>query len=288
MSADGRYVAFSSSATNLAAGDTSGTVNVYRYDRATGATVRVSVAIGGGPASGPSGNPEISDDGNLVAFQSAAFDLVANDANGAVDVFVRDMAAGTTERISVGLAGGDGDLASTLPALSGDGRYVAFSSLATSLVVGDNNNVSDVFLRDRVAGTTARVSVSSTNGQADQASFGASVSGDGRFVSFLSTATTLVSGAPRLAALYVRDTQAQTTTRTQTTTATVESAGLSSDGRYAAGFIFLTGVFVRDRFAAVTVMPGTSGWVLPAISSNGRYVVALDGIGGVVVTPNPL
>ncbi|HEX7839423.1 MAG TPA: Ig-like domain-containing protein, partial [Kofleriaceae bacterium] len=286
ISADGRYVVFESLATNLVPGDTNNALDVFRHDRLTGETVRVSVATGGGQASGSSVDPRISDDGNLIVFSSTAFDLVANDANGASDIFVRDVAAGTTTRVSLSITGGDADLPSTEPAISGDGRFVAFSSPATNLVAGDTNSVSDIFVRDLTAGTTTRVSVSSTGGQADKASTGASLSRDGRFISFLSSATNLVAGASGTQ-VYVRDTQALTTTR-PLTTSTATWARLSSDGRYLTA-LGASGVSICDRFAAITVTPpGSSAWLWPSLSGNGRYVVVLSSSGSLVVTPNPL
>jgi Tol biopolymer transport system component len=288
ISADGRYVVFESIASTLVAGDTNNDFDVFRHDRLTGETVRVSVATGGGQASGDSTDPRISDDGNLIAFTSSAFDLVANDANGASDIFVRDMTAGTTARVSVSATGGDADLASTEPAISGDGRFVAFSSPATNLVAGDGNGASDIFVRDLVAGATVRVSVSSTGTEANKPSTGASLSRDGRFVSFLSSATNLVTGASGTQ-VYVRDTQALTTTRPLTST-TVAWARLSGDGRYLTA-LTASGVSICDRFAAITVTPpGSSTWLWPSFSGNGRYVAVITspGAGSLVVTPNPL
>jgi len=288
VSADGRYVVFESDSTNLVPGDTNSRFDVFRHDRVTGETVRVSVASGGGQGSGHSASGTISDDGNLVAFASDAFTLVANDANGATDIFVRDVAAGTTTRVSVTATGGEADLASTGPTISGDGRIVSFSSPATNLVAGDTNNVSDVFLRDLVAGTTTRVSVSSTGVEGNRLSGSASLSHDGRFVSFLSSATNLVPNATSSDQLFVRDTQAQTTTFTLE--AFVGSPGqMSGDGRYIAAKGF-NAVFVRDRFGAVTVRPtGATSWLWPALSGDGRYMVVLETTGGgLIVMLNPL
>jgi Tol biopolymer transport system component len=288
LSIDGRYVVFESAATNLVAGDTNGVFDVFRHDRVTGTTVRVSVATGGGQASGTSLDAKISDDGNLVAFSSSAFDLVANDANGASDVFLRDLAAGTTTRISLSAIGGDGDLAASEPALSGDGRYVAFTSLATNLVTGDTNGVADVFVRDRVAGATTRISVASTGGQSNGASSGPSLSRDGRFVSFVSGATNLVPGMTTSGRPYVRDLDAQTTTGSLGAAAWCR---LSGAGRYQAlmNNSFSGGLSIRDRFTNTTVTPlGASSWFWPTISSNGRYVAVIDSAGNLIVTPNPL
>jgi Tol biopolymer transport system component len=229
----------------------------------------------------------------VVAFTSSAFDLVADDTNGVSDVFLRDLTAGTTTRMSISFTGGDADLASSEPALSGDGRFVAFSSVATNLVVGDTNNVSDVFLRDRVVGTTTRVSVSTTGGEANGPSTGPSVSHNGRIISFLSTATNLVTGAPVPAQLYTRDVQAQTTSRPMNATSAVIWGRLSGDGRYVTEF-GSSGVTVADRVAGTGVLLSNSNFTVfwPVLSGNGRYLVLLNGTGGnsvtVFVMPNPL
>jgi hypothetical protein len=145
-------------------------------------------------------------------------------------------------------------------------------------------------VRDLTAGTTSRVSVSSTGGQADKASTGASLSRDGQFVSFLSSATTLVANASGTQ-VYVRDTQALTTTRPLTFTSMI-SARLSADGRYLAGYDFTTGVTICDRFKPATAtLPGSGLWAWPILSGNGRYVAVLNtAVPGVtlVVAPNPL
>jgi Tol biopolymer transport system component len=289
VSADGRYVVFRSSASTLVAGDTNGRFDIFHHDRVTGETVRVSVATGGGQGSGDSVLPKISDDANLIAFRSDSFDLVANDANGVNDIFLRDVAAGTTTRISVSIIDGDGDLASLIPAISGDGRYVAFASSATNLVPGDTNNATDTFVRDRTLGTTTRISVSTTGGEANASCSSPSISRDGRFISFLSAATNLVTGAPAPTQLYVRDTQAQTTSRPLSSSFTVVSGRLSADGRYMT-IESTGGVRIHDRFAAITLTPpGSSTWEAPAISGNGRYVSVFDEVSGkVVVTANTL
>jgi Tol biopolymer transport system component len=290
LSADGRYVVFESVASNLVAGDTNGVSDVFRHDRVTGETVRVSVATGGGQASGGSLDATISDDGNLVAFSSTAFDLIASDANGASDVFVRDLTAGTTTRASITATGGEGDTASQEPVISGDGRFVAFSSLSTNMVAGDTNNVSDVFLRDRVAGTTTRVSVSSVGGEANRACLGPSLSRDGRFISFRSDATNLVTGAPIPIQLYVRDVQGQTTTRPLNSSVAIQWGRLSGDGRYVAQFSF-AGVAIRDRFAPATAIPPNAALLSwPVFSGNGRYLAVLEltSVSNVTVLPNPL
>ncbi len=290
LSASGRFVVFESIANDLVPGDTNAAFDVFRHDRVTGETVRVSVATGGGQGTGTSVEGRISDDGNLVVFGSTAFDLVANDANGAADIFVRNLTTGTTTRASASVSGGDADLASTDAVISGDGRFVAFASPATNLVAGDANLVSDVFVRDLAAGTTARVSISSTGIEANGLSLAPSLSRDGRFVSFLSVATNLVAGGTGTR-VYVHDRQAVTTTRPVSTISAW--ARLSGDGRYLAimDTSFSGVVSICDRFAATTVVPpGATGWRWPTFSRDGRYVAVITaaGAGTLVVAPNPL
>src|SRR5439155_1129649 len=191
ISADGRFVAFPSEATNLVPGDTNGATDVLVRDRRTGTTERVSVSSAGAEANGTSFTPAISADGRLVAFASEADDLVIGDTNQAFDVFVHDGMTGTTERVSVDSTGAQANAASIehfCPALSADGRFVAFESDATNLVPVDTNAATDVFVRDRLTATTDRVSVDSTGAQANDRSDFPAISADGSVVAFVSTA----------------------------------------------------------------------------------------------------
>jgi Tol biopolymer transport system component len=208
ISGDGRYVTFESDATNLVAGDTNAANDIFMRDRQAGSTVRVSLGSGGAQGDGPSFQSAISSDGRHVAFFSEATNLVAGDTNNSCDtdgdtqsddncpdVFLRDIQSAVTERVSVNSAGGEGNGLSDYPALSGDGRYVAFFSEAANLVPGDTNGAADVFVRDRTLGNTMRVSVNSTGGQAEGGiSTTPALSADGRFVAFYSRATNLVAG----------------------------------------------------------------------------------------------
>ncbi len=198
ISADGRYVAFVSHATNLVNGDTNGYDDVFVHNRDTGETTRVSIGPGGAQANnhcGEFGAPAISADGRYVAFASRATTLVISDTNGATaDVFLRDRDTGETTIVSVNSAGQQGNSDSGWPAISADGRYVAFASLATNLVTGDTNNTWDIFLHDRQTGETRRVSVTSGGGQGDGASEYPTISASGRFIAFESDASRLVSG----------------------------------------------------------------------------------------------
>ena len=157
LSADGRYVTFSSSAANLVVGDTNAKADVFVHDRATGTTSRVSVASDGSEGNGSSQAPAISADGRYVAFQSLATNLIAGDTTGTWDVFVHDRTTGTTSRISAASDGTEANNHATLPSISADGQHVAFESSASNLVAGDSNGAWDVFVHDRITGTTIRV-----------------------------------------------------------------------------------------------------------------------------------
>lgn len=206
LSSDGRYAVFASAADDLVPGDTNIATDVFLRDRLTGRTRVVSVGLGGVPADGASEDPVISSNGRFVAFASRADNLVGGDTNGAEDVFVRDLGAGVTWRVSVGRHGRETDADSFEPSISADGHVVAFASLATDLVAGDTNGVIDVFVRDLIGHVTRRVSVGPHNTQADRNSLEPSVSADGRYVAFTSYGDGLVSGdQDGVADVYVRD-----------------------------------------------------------------------------------
>lgn len=164
-----------------------------------------AIALPPGQSDCASSRPTLSDDGTQVAFYSCGSTLVAGDTNGYHDVFVRDLRAGRTARVSVGTDGTEGNLGAGNSSISGDGRAVAFDSAASNLVPGDTNSTSDIFVRDRDvdgdhvfdepdAVTTVRVSVADAGMEGDGTSSYASISADGRHVAFQSCASTLVAG----------------------------------------------------------------------------------------------
>ena len=299
ISDDGRYVAFSSDASDLVTGDTNSARDIFVRDRVAGTIERVSVATGGGEANSGSDFPCISGDGRFVAFQSTASNLVAGDTNGVLDVFVHDRQTGTTERVSVATGGGEGNGMSGWVSISADGRYVAFISAASNLVSGDTNGTDDIFVRDRQSGTTERVNVSTGGGQANSVLGGElpTISADGRYVTFDSAATNLVPGDTNgMIDVFLRDRVAGTTERVSVATNGAEgdsesySQGLgrliSSDGRYVAFMsdahnFGVSGnglhVYVRDRQSGTTECVSVDGTFVfiagnPSISSDGRYV----------------
>lgn len=249
LSRDGRFVAFDSDASNLVPGDTNGVKDVFVHDRVTGTTVRASVTSGGGEASGASTNPSLSDDGQVVSFQSTAEDLVATDANDAPDVFVRDLAAGTTEIATVSTEGVQGsvNVNSQYSSLSGNGRFVVFvGRFPFAAGAGERNPFDDVYVRDRALGVTELASVASDGGPANGNCFYPSISSDGRYVAFGSFATNLVPHDMRgPAGAYVRDRLAGTTERITTPDgAELDNVlgvpRLSGDGRSVTGNVLAT------------------------------------------------
>jgi Tol biopolymer transport system component len=222
ISADGRHVSFTSGATNLVANDTNGVLDAFVHDRdpdgngifdeGNGVTTRMSVDSSGLEADDFTDESAISANGRHVAFFGSADNLVANDTNWAFDVFVRDRdpdgngifdeGNGVTVRVSVDSAGVEGDSYSFFPAISGDGRHVAFYSDSDNLVANDTNGCEDVFVHDRDPdgngkfdegnGVTTRVDVGPAGLEANGGAYQCAISGDGRVVAFDSSATNLV------------------------------------------------------------------------------------------------
>jgi len=301
ISDDGRFVAFGSVASNLVPGDLNALCDVFVRDRRLGGTEIVSVGLGGAWGIGWSDSPSISGNGRYVAFQSTAPNLVAADTNGAFDVFVRDRQTETTERVSRGSAGVQANDHSYAPAISANGRFVAFWSEASNLVPGDGNGRADVFVRDRQTGTTERVSVSSAGAEGNGDSTSASISDDGRFVVFESLAANLVPGDTNgLLDVFLRDRQTGTTQRMSLGPAGAQgnghsmNASISSDGGTVvfsseAGNLVIgdangcSDVFVRSRQTLTTerVSVASSGAegdaesydTFSTISADGRWVV---------------
>jgi Tol biopolymer transport system component len=184
---DGRYATFTSEATNLVPGDSNGTWDVFVRDRRTARTTRVSESSRGEQANWPSEYPSISANGRYVTFSSVASNLVPGDANDTNDIFLHDRRTGSTtleSRSSTGEQGNYGHTYPPNPTTSTNGRYITFASAATNLVPGDTNDTSDVFVRDRLRGSTARVSVTDAGAQLDTDSGSPSITADGRAVLF--------------------------------------------------------------------------------------------------------
>jgi Tol biopolymer transport system component len=294
FSGDGRFVVFVSQANNLVTNDNLARyLDVFVRDLALHRTLLVSVnssGIGGGD--GNSNLPTISSNGQFIAFESAASNLAGTDTNGAMDVFVRDMSAGTTRLVSVstnGVSSGNGPSSSAL--ITSDGRWVVFESSASDLVANDTNGVSDIFVRDLLNETTSLVSVGQTN-----ASSSPNITPDGHLVAFLSPLTNPAPGSPLRAGVYVRDLQSNTTVWISAALTNVfapapapwplpgMSPVLSADGRFVAykaaplpydgvslfRYELRTGSTVLLAWSTTTGNP-------PEISADGRFVAYEDG-----------
>jgi Tol biopolymer transport system component len=205
VSAGGRYVAFTSFAGNLVAGDTNGVTDVFLRDRLAGTTRRTSLAPGGTEVVGDYFDLHLSDAGTRLAFISSAAGL-APGANGRYHAFVQDLGSGTTRLVSRSSGGAVENGATLGAALSGNGRFVAFVSTATNLVAGDTNGVIDVFVRDLRSARTILVTAGRNGAPADGLSVDPAISRDGRFVAFASAASNLVAGDTNgLVDVFVRD-----------------------------------------------------------------------------------
>ncbi|HEV8112564.1 MAG TPA: hypothetical protein VGR31_07290 [Planctomycetota bacterium] len=302
ISADGRFVAFDSEASNLVAGDTNNTWDVFVRDRSNGTIQRVSISSGAVQANDGSYQPSISADGRYVAFTSSATNLVPGDTNGVLDIFIRDRLSGVTERVSVSSAGLQGDGESSVPSISADGRFVAFQSLATNLVPGDTNGVSDIFVRDRLNGVTVRASVNNMGSQGNGDSSLPSISADGRIVAFQSLANNLIGplafDTNGVADVFCRNLVDGTTGRVSVSSSSVAEGNnlsghpsISADGRFVAFHSYASNlvpgdtnghedVFVHDRSTDTTervslASNGTQGdenSSSPSISADGRFV----------------
>src|SRR5690606_33451585 len=222
----GRYVAFTSGASNLVGGDTNGVSDVFVHDRRTGRTTLVSRSTAGVQGNNFSTGAAISADGRYVAFGSFASNLVPGDTNGTWDVFVHDRQTGVTTRVSVDSNGTEGNLPSSSPAISADGRFVAFQSDSTNLVPNDSNAATDVFLHDRQTGSTVRASIAANGADPNGSSTGASLSATGRFIAFGSSASNLVPGDTNAAGdVFVYDRQTGTTSRVSVNSSRVQGNG---------------------------------------------------------------
>jgi len=306
LSANGRYVVFTSTASNLAG--FSG-MHVYRHDRTPGGATELVTFAKSGSASAAGGfAPSISADGRFVAFASAGSDFVDGDTNAKTDVFLRDMNSGTTAMVSAAQTGEPAELGVVVNNVAGsrvisdDGRYVAFTSSATNLVAGSNGK-QQVYVKDMLTRLVTRASVDATGAAGNDNSSAAALSGNGHVVAFVSLAANFSPLAvSHIGQIFVRDLELGTTTLESLTTTGAIVAGkaslapaLSFDGRQV---VFETNaqldsrdkdgllggntgwdVYLRDRAAGATVFAsytantssGTDSRA-PSISADGRWV----------------
>ena len=302
ISADGRFVAFISTATNLVSGDTNGYADIFVHDRQTGSTTLISVGYDGSQADGWSGYPSVSADGRFVAFASVASNLVSGDANSTEDIFVYDRQTGAATIVSIASDGTQGDRSCEAPSISADGRFVAFMSLATNLVKGDTNSTMDIFVHDLQTGNTTRVSIASSGMQSNGASHHPSISANGRYVSFESFASNFVTDTNSSVDIFVRDRQVGFTERVSLAadgaqgnddSSSFSFSAISADGRFIAFYSSSSNlvnadmndysdVFVRDRTVIESVSlaadgaPGDGDSGVPSISADNRYVAFIS------------
>ncbi len=298
----GRYVAFISSATGLVTNSLAAYDHVYLRDRTLNTTTLVNVNTNGsGSAVAPFGIPSLSDDGRYVAFEAQDGFVVAGDNNRAYDVFLRDVVSGTSELVSAHLeylpsqtSGGVSTLLGS--SVSASGRYVAFVSGDANLVLNDTNGVYDVFVRDMVEGTTTLVSINTNGWSANAPSIEPSISSDGRYVAFASTASDLAPrGSVNVFNVFVRDMQsarvdlasakyvAPPFQSSEGGNSDSSQPQVSADGlvlfRSRASNLTVTNIssgtlnlFLRRIQTSNTVMVTSSGFVDASMTPDGRYL----------------
>jgi len=300
ISADGRFVAFLSTSSEIAAGDKNSHADVFVLDRQSGETALVSVASDGVGGDNESASPSISGDGRYVVFHSSATNLVPGDTNGQCDVFAHDRQTGVTSRVSVASDGTEANRRSYAPSISANGRYVAFQSAASNLVPGTTNEARDIFVHDLQTGETTRVSVASDGTEGDNRSQRPSISGDGRYVAFHSSATNLVPDDTNgHSDVFVHDRQTGRTIRVSVASDGTQTRGergsyhpsISADGKYVAFHSWAPNlvagdsnrtadVFVHELRRGVTTRvsisslgaQGNAQSEAPAISADGLFV----------------
>lgn len=253
ISSNGRYVVFSSEATNLVDDDTNGERDVFVHDRQTRTTRRVSVGSDGTEGDRSSQEPAISGDGQFIVFASHAANLVAADPNGnGGDLFIHDQTTQQTVRLPITFDWWGADNV----AISDDGRFITFDSFDANVIPGDSNGVTDVFLFDGQSGVVERVSLSNDSIQAGGESRQAAVSADGRFIVFRSEAANLVDGdSNNLPDVFVRDRVWGTTVRVSLGVDGSEANGDSSFVPNAAPVISGDGRFVAFSSEANNLVP---------------------------------
>ncbi len=299
ISADNRYVVFASTADNLVADDRNSVQDVFLRDLQTGITTRMSKSTAGGDADLASGDPRISADGNWVAFESYATNIVPDDESYGSEIFLYHRPTGSLSRaIPAGFPGEEYQAAN--PDISGDGRYVVFESQSSTLVAGDTNGYHDIFRVDRQTGTIQRVSVDSAENEGNGWSYRPTISNNGRYVAFQSGSEFTVTDPGSHTNIFVRDIVSGTTTLASVNSSEVPgdsdsfNASISSDGT---SVVFMS---LANNLAAVTnyggypiylrnLLTGTTtlvsvlpsnvtadGWAsdtfAPSISDDKRYV----------------
>jgi hypothetical protein len=296
ISADGRYVAFWSNATNFDPSAGNGTANAYVHDRQTGQTILVSKGFNGATPNGESRRPVVSRDGRYVAFESAATNLIApqqcgllglscqgGDNNKADDVFVYNMADGTVTRVSTASNGTEANGGSDRVSISGDGQEIVFNSTATNLVSPATNGVSQVFMKNLATGATTLVSSDANGVQGDKASNSPSISADGRWVSFDTKATNFnPADAGGDTDIYVKDLQSGAIEQVSVQTGGGQATGTNGNSTVGGdSTISADGRFVAFWSDASTLVPGdTNGSNCQNASAGCADVFVRDRVAG--------
>lgn len=277
---DGKWVLFSSTASNLVSGDTNGVRDVFLQNTESGEIRRISVSASGAEANGSSNSVAISNNGRFVAFNSAATNLTGTDTNGFTDVFLLDLQTNQLSMITRSSSGGQTNGNSIVNSISDDGRYVVYSSTATNIAAGDTNGESDVFIFDQQNNTTTKISGGFDGGAS------ARISGDGKFVVYASSANLSYS------LLYNMST-GETTDLSSIVGTQTAGALISADGRYVTYWasddnpntIDTNGIadtYLYDRltgtvelismdYSGNNIADGTGAYI-QGISEDGRYV----------------
>ncbi len=308
ISGDGRYVVFRSAASNLVADDVNRRTDIFLHDRNRNTTRRISIGPDGKGGNANSTAPGISGDGRFVVFQSSASNLVKGDDNDALDIFVYDRQKQVMERVSVSSGGAQANGSSRNASISDDGRYVVFESAASNLVSGDSNGRVDIFVRDREARLTTRVSVTSRGEQVELGGRAPAISGDGRYVVFHSRADDLVEDDRNgVDDVFIHDRVTGKTTRVSVSSDGDEGnrrsryGVIDASGRYivfesdAENLVkgdtnLLSDIFVHRLSSGTTFRvsisdqgsQGERGSFFAAISGNGRYIAFHSSAGNLV------
>lgn len=253
ISGNGQFVVFESFASNLVSGDTNRSIDIFMYDRLSDTMELISVDSAGTPGNSHSFAPSVSADGQFVAFYSMSTNLAPGDSNRAIDVFVRNRSLARTDVISVDVNGYPANMASWQPTISADGQYVAFASNATNLVAGDNNNVQDIFLYNRLNGTLSLLSKAADGSPANGASGYPAMSGNGNYIVFESDASNITSNDGNgTTDVFVVDLQRTTATRVSSTENGLDSnapayhPAISQDGRFITYYSYASNIVTPD------------------------------------------
>lgn len=301
ISDNGTTIVFSSSATNLVDDDTNQVADIFRFDMINSELIRISVNQDNDEGNDDSDAPDVSADGRYIVFESNATNLTSDtDSNSATDVFLFDSLTGQTERISVSSEEEEGNGISRNPSVSDDGRFVVFDSQSNNLVDNDNNNASDIFLRDRLLGETRRINIDNNNNEANGDSEIPVISGNGSVVAFRSIASNLVENDNNnVRDIFVKDLIDNISSRVSISSSgaegdasTFSSPSIDASGRYIVFYSAASNlvdndinvawdVFVHDRELQLTFLASVSGngdhgnasSFVPAISAGGHYVV---------------